>query len=182
MSTEQLSVAKQQMSILQQQSSILQQLLATSNQQVTTSLQQLAVSNAQLAVAQEELNTTKDQLVISNRHLDMANQQFAATNQLLDILQRQWNRSITHRDAAREDLNDSQHQDLETTQQPDQIAATSTSMSTSAPAGDCVELLSMGFTSSGQYQVYLDDGKSPGTFSVYCDMETDGGGWTVSFL
>ena len=41
---------------------------------------------------------------------------------------------------------------------------------------DCSDLLKSGHTQSGVYSVN-PDGK--GSFTVYCDMGTDGGGWTV---
>ena len=41
---------------------------------------------------------------------------------------------------------------------------------------DCSDLLKSGQTQSGVYSV-SPDGK--GSFTVYCDMHTDGGGWTV---
>ena len=41
---------------------------------------------------------------------------------------------------------------------------------------DCSELLKSGHTQSGVYSVNPDGG---GHIDVYCDMRTDGGGWTV---
>ena len=41
----------------------------------------------------------------------------------------------------------------------------------------CKEILTYGFTKSGVYEINPMDGH--GWFAVYCDMETDGGGWVV---
>ncbi|XP_033895430.1 ficolin-1-like [Acipenser ruthenus] len=43
-------------------------------------------------------------------------------------------------------------------------------------AKNCKELLEEGHTLSGWYTVYTESNKS---ISVYCDMDTDGGGWLV---
>ena len=41
---------------------------------------------------------------------------------------------------------------------------------------DCTEVLARGYTLSGVYVIKPDN---LGPFSVFCDQETDGGGWTV---
>ncbi|KAK2139004.1 hypothetical protein LSH36_2135g00003 [Paralvinella palmiformis] len=47
-------------------------------------------------------------------------------------------------------------------------------------SGDCDDLLKSGETVSGVYVINLDpDGTEPDLRQVYCDMDTDGGGWTT---
>lgn len=43
---------------------------------------------------------------------------------------------------------------------------------------NCKELLAKGRTLSGWYAIY--PGVADDSITVFCDMDTDGGGWTVS--
>ena len=45
---------------------------------------------------------------------------------------------------------------------------------------DCADLLKEGHTVSGVYNIYLNKAKRH--IQVYCDMQTDGGGWLVGQL
>ncbi|XP_067125531.1 techylectin-5A-like [Centruroides vittatus] len=44
---------------------------------------------------------------------------------------------------------------------------------------DCAEILKNGQTKSGIYRIWPANWQVVGSFRVYCDMSTEGGGWTV---
>uniref|UniRef100_A0A1W7R9L4 Ryncolin n=1 Tax=Hadrurus spadix TaxID=141984 RepID=A0A1W7R9L4_9SCOR len=44
---------------------------------------------------------------------------------------------------------------------------------------DCSEILKGGSTKSGIYRIWPLNWQTIGSLRVYCDMETDGGGWTI---
>ena len=45
------------------------------------------------------------------------------------------------------------------------------------PPSDCADILRDGNTTSGEYRIFLP--RTRKYASVYCDMESDGGGWLV---
>ena len=46
---------------------------------------------------------------------------------------------------------------------------------------DCHDIMKQGYNTSGRYFIYPNDNGVPlDPVYVWCDMDTDGGGWTVS--
>lgn len=44
---------------------------------------------------------------------------------------------------------------------------------------DCYEILKKGHKDSGIYRIWPSNWRTFGSFNVFCDMQTDGGGWTI---
>lgn len=46
---------------------------------------------------------------------------------------------------------------------------------------DCVQIMKNGNKKSGIYTIYINNDRSK-PIEVYCDMDTDGGGWLVRMI
>ncbi|XP_019640736.1 PREDICTED: ficolin-2-like [Branchiostoma belcheri] len=140
--------------VLQQQQATIQQLQATVDDQVN--------ANQHQQTTMQQLQTTVDEQVNINQHQQTTMQQLQTTvDSQVNVIQQQQT-TIQQQQA--------------TIQQMDALL-TAVSDKLNGPR-DCMELLATGHDTSGVYTIYPDGGgKSP--VHVYCDMDTDGGGWTL---
>ena len=69
---------------------------------------------------------------------------------------------------------------LETLNVSKQLAERFSGNETRPKPRDCAEVKLAGNSASGVYSLYPNDSGYP--FSAYCDMDTDGGNWTVSLI
>eukprot|EP00058_Branchiostoma_floridae_P018821 XP_002604310.1 hypothetical protein BRAFLDRAFT_88600 [Branchiostoma floridae] len=133
----------------------LQQLAQQELAQLQGTLQQLEATNQQHATSLQQLETTNQQQATSLQQLETTNQQQASSLQLLEG-------TLQHQSATLQEYA-TYLQQLQ-----DKVTGLRT----------CKELLNNGHNTSGVYMIYPEGGGiSP--IHVYCDMDTDEGGWTV---
>ncbi|XP_078619531.1 uncharacterized protein LOC144886676 [Branchiostoma floridae x Branchiostoma japonicum] len=180
----------------QQHASTLQQVEAT-NQQHAISLQQLDATNQQQASSLQQLEATNQQQASSLQQLEVTNQQQAKSLQQLETTNQQQgsnlqqlNTTIQQQGTALLQQEETLQQQEETLQQQanaiHQQATTLQQCTTNlqqledkvAGPQSCNELLNSGHNTSGVYTLY-PAGEVTSPIHVYCDMDTDGGGWTV---
>ena len=145
---------------------------------------QLAQNTEQLAQIIQLLNQTKTDAI--EQQLAQNTKQLAQIFQLLnrtktDAIEQQLAQNTEQQAQIFQLLNRTKTDAIEQQQQSSQIiqvmSRTEADQENEQLPRDCLDLQRAGFTESGQYRVYPGDGGDP--FYVWCDMETDGGGWTV---
>ncbi|XP_066293706.1 fibrinogen-like protein 1 [Branchiostoma lanceolatum] len=175
-------------SIIQQQAAALQQLQGTLQQIETTNLQQASSLQQQETTIQQQAATIQQQ-ASSLQQVETTLQQQETTNlQQASSLQQQ--ETTIQQQAATIQQQASSLQQVESTLQQQattlqqqattlQQCATDVQQLEDLATGPhtCKELLNSGHDTSGVYMIYPAGVISP--IHVYCDMDTDGGGWMV---
>ncbi|KAI8483494.1 cell surface pattern recognition receptor signaling pathway [Branchiostoma belcheri] len=172
---QQEAILQQQNATLQQQDANLQQ-LQTTNQQQASSLQQLETINQQQASSLQQLETTNQQQASTLQQQAATLQQLDATLQQLQTTNQQQASSLQQLEATLQQQEPTLQQHATTLQQcttelqqlEDRVTVPRT----------CMDLLNSGHNTSGVYTIY-PAGEVTSPIRVYCDMDTDGGGWVV---
>ncbi|XP_019624686.1 PREDICTED: ficolin-2-like [Branchiostoma belcheri] len=148
-----------------------------------TAVQELQDKTVDLQVQVNELNQNEQSAYLAEQDLRAALATLQTTVTHQDALMEQQDSTIQQQAASLQQLQGTIQQQAAHIQQQYntitemQALLTQLANKVNGPR-DCLELLSTGHTTSGVYTIYPDGGgKSP--VHVYCDMDTDGGGWTV---
>ncbi|XP_019624213.1 PREDICTED: angiopoietin-related protein 7-like [Branchiostoma belcheri] len=161
--------------IIQQQAAALQQLQGNLQQMETTNQQQ-ATTNQQQASSLQQLETTNQQQASSLQQLEATLQQQAATLQQQAATLQQQDATLQQLEATNQQQEATLQEQgatlLQCTTELQQLEDKVTGPQT------CMDLLNSGHNTSGVYTIY-PAGEVTSPIRVYCDMDTDGGGWTV---
>ncbi|XP_066281160.1 ficolin-2-like isoform X2 [Branchiostoma lanceolatum] len=148
-----------------------------------TAVQEIQATTEALQTQVNTLNLDQQSAYFDEQDLRSILATLQATVTSQDALMEQQDSTIQQQAASLQQLQGTIQQQAALIQQQDttitQMQALMTQLANKVNGPrDCLELLNTGHTTSGVYTIYPDGGgKSP--IHVYCDMDTDGGGWTV---
>jgi len=134
--------------------------------QARSTYQQQVIVNPFECGTESGCNCTTTREIVSSGQADLANR--------LEQLQLAVS---DHRAEVSSSFNDVKHQLQELQQTVADLAALITHSPDGTFPADCTEVLARGDRTSGEYTIQPQD--NGGQIQVFCDMDTEGGGWTV---